>query len=70
MRAETAPEPVFRHRHHARTHRIEIDIAANFQQISIRIDHDCLKPALKNVAHQTVAAVVHLAVMAVDVTHQ
>jgi hypothetical protein len=54
----------------SRSNRIEVDIAANLQQVSIPVNQDRLESALQHVPNQGVPAIESLRVHAIDVPHQ
>lgn len=70
MRPITAPGPVSRLRDHVGANGVEVDVAADFQQIRIAVHQDGLEAALKKMAHLAMAPVVRLSVDAIDVPHQ
>jgi len=49
---------------------VEIQVAADFQQISLSVHQDCLEAPLEQVIYPVAAAVVGLGVDPVDVAHQ
>lgn len=57
-------------RDHVGANGIEVDVAADFQQIRIAVHQDSLEAALKKMAHLAMAPVVRLGVYAIDVPHQ
>ena len=56
--------------HPARANRVEVNIAADFEQISITINQYALEPPLKQVAHLVVPPVIGLRIDAIDLAHQ
>jgi hypothetical protein len=64
------PRPVPRRCHHAGPHRVQVDVAAHFQQVGVAVHQNGLETALEDMAHLAVAAVHALGENAVDVPHQ
>ena len=67
--AITAPRPVFWHVAHTCPHRVENDIPRQLQQIRLALHNNSFKPALKNMTHPVMTAVVPLGVNAVKLPH-
>ena len=68
--AVAAPRPIGWVAHHAGAQGIQINVAADFEQIGVLVDQNTLEPPLKKVADLVVAAVIGLGVNAVEALHQ
>ena len=64
------PWPLARALHHLRAHRVQLDVAARFEQIALCVDEDGLEAALEHMPRLVVATVESLRVHAVDLAHQ
>ena len=67
--AITAPWPLAGIAHDARTHGIEIDIAADFQHVGMLIDQDAFESPLKQMPNLAMPPIVGLGIHAIEVLH-
>ena len=70
VRGVTAPRPVFGSPHHPRTDRVEVNIAADLQQVSILIDQYALEAPLKKVPYLAMPPIVRLRIDTIDLPHE
>ena len=68
-RAITAPLPILGASNHVRANGIQYNVAAEFKEIRILLDKDCLEATLEEMANAFMMAVEGLSVDSVELTH-